>query len=142
MKAQILILGLLVSISSVLMGQSNSTQELPNADVQVNADNNVVLRCVNADNQRIQFLVYNHDGQRILSKRYKGSANMKLVVDADAYDLGELTFKVKCNNEVIKVEKLTKMDNGLLMMPVEINKNKRQTIENNQVLLSRSTNRK
>lgn len=91
-----------------------------NFDVQLTSNNQITVRHTNANGQKIKVLVFNENESRVSSKSFVCKGNMKATYDLKRQDEGTFTFKVICNNQVVLVEKVSKLADGSLSIPTEI----------------------
>lgn len=88
-----------------------------NFDVQLTSKNLIVVRYLNADNDKIKIKVYNENDDVVQVKTVKARGNIKLYFDMINLPEGEYSFQVFCNKQEICVEEVTKFTDNSLDMP-------------------------
>lgn len=127
---------LFISLSSI--AQTNNSKTMPcTFDVQLAANNEVIVRQLSDNNAPIKLQVYNSDGERIHSKKYKNTGtHLKIRYDISKIEDGDLTFKVVCSNNVVYAEQLTKYADGSISIPKEITLKQIDLEQSNETLIS------
>ncbi|MGE4288227.1 MAG: hypothetical protein AB7E36_06025 [Salinivirgaceae bacterium] len=131
----------LTAVAMTLVGLNAQTTEAVTqpackADVQLNASNQVVVRYLDTNNQKIKVLVYGENGQRLHGKTFKTDGMLKVTYDAKNLPAGQLTFNVICNNELACSELVTVTDAGTLTIPQTIFATQELLPENNIVMVN------
>ena len=88
-----------------------------NADVQLNAKNQVVVRYLEADASKVKVFVYNQDGDQVHAKTIKAKGTIKLTYDLKNLPKGDLLFNVISNNKLACSELVRISENGLVAIP-------------------------
>lgn len=128
MKTKILTTAILVAVFATFsFGQAPALNELnANVDVQLNAKNFIVVRYLNADNDKIKIKVYDANNKFVHQKTVKASGNIKVVYDLAKLPVGDYTFKVLCNKNLLRIESVSKLSAENITIPKTIQKETHQ----------------
>jgi hypothetical protein len=121
-----------------LNAQTTKTVNQPacKADVQLNANNQVVVRYLDTNNQKIKVMVYGENGQRLHGKTFKTDGMLKVTYDAKNLPAGQLTFNVVCNNQLACSELVKVTNEGTLTIPQVIFTAQESISENTLVMVN------
>lgn len=123
MKARILTTALFVAVMATasLAQTSESTIKKCKADVQLNSDNHIVVRYLNADNEKIKIKVFNENNKLVYGKTVKKDGNIKVRFDMEALPQGTYYFKLYSNKEELCSEQVNKNNLAWLSIPERTN---------------------
>ncbi|MGD9994380.1 MAG: hypothetical protein AB7S69_13875 [Salinivirgaceae bacterium] len=139
MKTKLFLTLTFVALTLVsLNAQTTKTVSNPacKADVQLNASNQVVVRYLDTNNQKIKVLVYGENGQRLHGKTFKTDGMLKVTYDAKNLPSGLLTFNVVCNNQLACSELVTVATDGTIAIPKPIFAATESLPENTMVMIN------
>ncbi|PKP10992.1 MAG: hypothetical protein CVU09_04210 [Bacteroidetes bacterium HGW-Bacteroidetes-4] len=131
----------LTAVAMTLVSLNAQTTKIVNqptckADVQLNANNQVIVRYLDTNNQKIKVIVYGENGQRLHGKTFKTDGMLKVTYDAKNLPAGQLTFNVVCNNQLACSELVKVTDKGTLTIPQAIFTAQEPVSENTIVMVN------
>ncbi|HAM97423.1 MAG TPA: hypothetical protein DCQ26_02325 [Marinilabiliales bacterium] len=116
-----LLVSLMVFSVLAANAQNNSVVKPCKADVQLSADNQIVVRYLDVNQNKIKVLVYNEKGEKIDGRAFKTDGMMKITYDVADYKQSKLLFKVMCKGQVACSELVTINEQGIVQIPTPIN---------------------
>ncbi|MFA6402705.1 MAG: hypothetical protein WCX31_13965 [Salinivirgaceae bacterium] len=116
-----LLVSLMVFLVIAANAQNNSVEKPCKADVQLSANNQIVIRYIDVNQDKIKVLVYNAKGEKIDSHTFKTDGTMKVTYDVADYKQSKLLFKVMCNGQVACSELVTITEQGIVQIPKPTN---------------------
>jgi len=102
--------------------QNQSTAPKAVTDVQINHEGLVVVRYLDARNEKIKVTVQNSDGECINRKMVKAEGDIKLMYDLTKLPEGTFTFTIKNGKNVLCQKAVSKTSDNKLGVPYEIDK--------------------
>ncbi|MBI9068347.1 MAG: hypothetical protein JEZ09_13720 [Salinivirgaceae bacterium] len=133
MKTRILItLILSLLIASAGFAETIIKDEKTNyqVDVQLNAENQIVVRYISDSMDKVQVLVLDNEGRILVRKKFYRSGHVKYTFALSNVSAQELLFKVVTQNKTLCAEYVYVSDKGIASIPIPVklidSKNARQ----------------
>jgi len=119
MKTRNLITAVLVAVfATASMAQAPSLEnEKCNVDVQLNSKNQIVVRYMNANNEKVKVKVFNENDKLVYVRSVRDEGNIKLRFDLNTLPEGSYYFKVYQNKMELCTERVDKVSMTTLSVP-------------------------
>lgn len=135
MKTQFLTITIAMLLTfSFVNAQTSESVKKCRADVQLTAENQVVVRYLETNNQKIKIAVYNQDGEKLDNRSFKTDGMLKVTYNVKKFAGNDLIFKVSCNGQSVCSEMVSVNESGMVSIPVELNSD--YSVEAKQMLVS------
>lgn len=113
-----LALALAILSSSFANVKKNPVVENQKIDVQLTAENQIVVRYLSNSPDKVKILVYDNSGKMLSKKSFKNQGHSKITYELKDLANKELNFKILVNKQVASVEHVIIDSIGIAAQPV------------------------